>query len=114
MTVKGKEWPCSARGYCLHCLAGRSRYRLADSPYAVLKSVKTKQTLHSVLLIEFSSSLPFKFFSSEWSYSFLSLFCQVWSLLGVRLQILQKLYYKLSMPTTVAFPLLDCSTEKSR
>lgn len=114
MTVKGKEWPCSAKGSCLHCLAGRSRYRLADSPYAVLKSVKTKQTLHSVLLIEFSSSLPFKFFSSEWSYSFLSLFCQVWSLLGVRLQILQKLYYKLSMPTTVAFPLLDCSTEKSR
>lgn len=38
----------------------------------------------------------------------------MWSLLGVQLQILQKLYYKLSMPITVAFPLLVCSTKKMK
>lgn len=117
VTVKGKEWPCTAKGSWLHCLAG-SRCRLADSSYAVLKSVKAKQTLHcSVLLIQNSVVLcvlnlsllrgPMAFFFSLLSgvesvmkYSFK--YCR-------RLKIL---YYEWSMPTTVASPLLVCSTKK--
>lgn len=111
MTVKGRKWPGTAKGSCLHCLAGRSRCSLADSSYTVLKSVKIKQTLHySVLLIEFSSSLPFTFFYSEWSYTFFSSF-----LSGVELVMeynfkycrgLKLLYYEWSMLKTVPSPLL--------
>lgn len=46
VTVKGKE-PCRPKGCCLLCLAGRSRYGLADSSYAALKSVKTNSVILS-------------------------------------------------------------------
>lgn len=114
MTVKGKEWPCTAKGSCLHCLAG-SRCRLAD--FSSLKPVKTKQTRHySVLLIQNSVVLCLLNFSllrgpTAFFFSFLSGVEVVLKYSFKYFRGLRLLYYEWSMPTTVASPLLVCSTK---